>query len=431
MKSAKKIIPREKHSISRTNISEHALKVLYRLRENGYQAYLVGGGVRDLLLKREPKDFDVATDANPDDIKKIFRNCRLIGRRFRLAHVYFNKEIIEVATFRSNNAMEDDSRRELSDSGMIIRDNVYGSMEEDAWRRDFTINALYYDISNFSIIDFTGAIKDLKKRILRLIGDPEQRYREDPVRMLRAVRFSAKLELNLHRATEAPIIKMHHLLNEVSTARLFEETLKLFHGGHARETFDLLRKLQLFKYLFPQTEEALNDTDGKHTMNLLQTAFKNTDERIRDDKPVTPAFLFAILLWKPLLYYIETYCDKGHHEAEARDIAIEKVIEEQIKSITIPRRFSSMMRDIWKLQYRLPNRQGNRAYRILSHKRFRAAYDFLVIRAEHDPELLDLARWWTEFQYVSEKEKTAMIKNLKSKSSKTKRRKINKAANND
>ncbi len=412
MKSAKHIYPRDQHNISRSHISDNALKVLYRLRENGYAAYLVGGSVRDLLLGIEPKDFDVATDAQPEEIRKIFKNCRLIGRRFRLAHIFFQQEIIEVATFRANaNTSHED--RTLSESGMILRDNVFGSMEEDAWRRDFSINALYYNIADFSVVDFTGGMQDLQQGVIRLIGDPELRYREDPVRMLRAIRFAAKLGMQIHPHTEKPIHALHHLLLEVSPARLFEEITKLFHGGHANETFHKLRQYGLFGYLFPQTEHCLkNDATGV-TENMLTIALQNTDDRVREDKPVTPAFLFAVLLWMPLQNAIKKYEQLGEPDLIASDKAVEHVINQQIKSVTIPRRFSSMMHDIWKLQYRLNHRQGKRAWRIFSHRRFRAAYDFLMIRASQDPNLVELSTWWTEFQYVSDKEKTVMIEKLR------------------
>ena len=415
------IIPRDQHNISRSNISQNALKVLYRLKEHGYSAYLVGGGVRDLLLGKKPKDFDVATDARPDEIRKIFRNCRLIGRRFRLAHVHFNKEIIEVATFRSNAATTDDERS-TNESGMLLRDNAYGSMEEDAWRRDFTINALYYNIADFSVVDYTNGMKDLQEGTIRLIGEPERRYREDPVRMLRAIRFCAKLDMNMHPATQQPITELQHLLQNVSSARLFEETLKLFHGGSAQKTYNLLRENELFRYLFPLTEQCLQA--NPKLSKLHEAAFANTDKRIHEEKPVTPAFLFAVLLWSPLQKITEEYMETGLDENQARDSAIEETISRQTQFITIPRRIASMMRDIWKLQYRLPRRHGNRAWRILAHRRFRAAYDFLVILATQDDALKPLEKWWTEFQFVSHQEQQKMLAQLqKSRKNRTKRRK--------
>ncbi|HEB98384.1 MAG TPA: polynucleotide adenylyltransferase PcnB, partial [Thiotrichales bacterium] len=251
------IIPRAEHGISRSNISPNALKVLYRLRSAGYRACLVGGGVRDLLLGREPKDFDVATDARPEEVRKLFRNCRLVGRRFRLAHVVFGREVIEVATFRGRHDAAEEGETATSEEGRILRDNVYGTIEEDAWRRDFTVNALYYDIEDFSVRDYVGGMEDLRAGVLRLIGDPEARYREDPVRMLRAVRFAVKLGFRIEPATEAPIESLAHLLFEIPPARLFEEVLKLFQGGMALETFEMLRHYDLFGKLFPLTEEVL------------------------------------------------------------------------------------------------------------------------------------------------------------------------------
>ena len=288
------IIPREEHSVSRADISENTLDILTTLNRAKFNAYLVGGGVRDLLLRHKPKDFDIATDAHPEQIKKLFRNCRLIGRRFRLAHIFFRRHIIEVATFRAMPIEKDkDSHTE---HGMIRRDNIYGNLEEDAFRRDFTINALYYDIKNFSIIDFTGGYDDIKSKTIRLIGDPNTRYREDPVRILRAARFAAKLDFNIHPDTFAPISEHIDLLDHVSPSRLFEEVVKLFQSGYALKSFEKCQELNIVSKLFVLTQNSIDSKQPEHFEQLIKLALSNTDKRIAQNKPVTPAFIFATLL---------------------------------------------------------------------------------------------------------------------------------------
>ncbi len=391
------IIARSEHCISRANISEHALKVLYRLRDAGFDAYMVGGGVRDLLLGREPKDFDVATSARPEDMRKLFRNCRLIGRRFRLAHVHFGREIVEVATFRALLDGEDANETVLQ-NGRIIRDNVYGTIEQDAWRRDFTINALYYDIRDFSVVDYTGGMADLKAGILRPIGDPKLRYREDPVRMLRAVRFSAKLGFKIHPEAEAPAFELGHLLADIPAARLFDEVLKMFHGGYAHATFELLRHYSLLSYLFPLTEAALTREECGFPITFVAKALENTDARVNDGKPVTPAFLFAVLLWEPVRERLRVLLGQGLNEFEALQLASHEVVAQQTRYTSLPKRFSAPMREIWLMQPRFRQRQGKRPLRLLAHPRFRAAYDFLCLRAAAGEELQDACRWWTDLQ---------------------------------
>ncbi|MCW9048008.1 MAG: polynucleotide adenylyltransferase PcnB, partial [Gammaproteobacteria bacterium] len=296
------IISRPEHTVSRDNIDDTALKVLYRLHKAGYRAMLVGGGVRDLLLGHAPKDFDIATDALPEDVKKLFSNCRLIGRRFRLAHVFFGREIIEVATFRASqdeekqNSISRDVDRAHDDSGRILRDNVYGQLEDDVWRRDFTVNALYYDIANFSIVDYTSAMSDVENKVLRLIGDPQTRYREDPVRMLRAIRFAAKLGFSIHPDSEQPIFDLGYLLGDIPPARLFDEVLKLFHSGQGVKSLQLLRRYNLLQYLFKQADDLLKQGDDIFDA-FIHLALESTDKRINEGKPVTPAFLFAAMLW--------------------------------------------------------------------------------------------------------------------------------------
>lgn len=403
------ITARPDHIISRANISDNALKVLYRLRDAGYQAHLVGGGVRDLLLGREPKDFDVATDATPEQVRGVFRNCRLIGRRFRLAHIHFGREIIEVATFRSMRDPADEGDREL-DNGMLVRDNVYGTIEEDALRRDFTVNALYYNIADFSVIDYAGGLQDLQAGVLRLLGDPETRYREDPVRMLRAVRFAAKLGFVINPACERPIFELGALLQGVPAARLFEEVLKLFMGGMALETFEKLRHYDLFGELFPETEESLSHEEHDFPITFVNRGMANTDLRIREGKPVTPAFLFAVLLWEPVRRFSDELLGAGQSPLAAMQEAGSEMVYRQSRRISIPKRFSLPMREIWSLQHRFLHRSGKRPHRLLTHPRFRAAYDFLLLRAEAgeiDPEL---AQWWTRFQEVNGEERDHMAK---------------------
>jgi len=393
------IIPRSAHNISRASISPNALKVLYRLKDAGYQAHLVGGGVRDLLLGREPKDFDIATDAHPDKIRELFRNCRLIGRRFRLAHVMFGREIIEVATFRAfQEAGQDVSSQHVDADGRIVRDNAYGTIEEDAFRRDFTVNALYYSIADFSIIDYTGGVADIEAGKLRLIGDPETRYREDPVRMLRAVRFATKLGFRLEPGTEAQLARLAPLLADIPPARLFDEMLKLFLGGAALANFEMLRHYNLFEQLFPFTEQSLAHEENHFPLTLINRGMENTDTRIEQGKPVTPAFLFAVFLWEPVRERAARLEADGQQPAQALQHASAQIIAEQAAIMATPRRFSLPMREIWMLQLRLEQKGGRRSQRVLAHPRFRAAYDFLLLRCESGEVPGEIGAWWTAAQ---------------------------------
>ncbi len=391
---APNIIPRDQHIISRANISSAARKVLYQLKDAGYQAHLVGGGVRDLLLGHEPKDFDVATDATPEQVRQVFRNCRLIGRRFRLAHVHFGREIIEVATFRADRPADQTNLQ--NNSGMILRDNEYGTIEQDALRRDFSVNALYYNIRDFSLIDYANGVADLRAGILRLMGDPTTRYREDPVRMLRAVRFAVKLGFKIESDTEAPIWQLGYLLRDVPPARLLEEVLKLFMSGQAEQTFAMLHHYQLFAYLFPQTDACLTSAQADR---LLLQGLRNTDQRVKAGRSVTPAFLFAILLWEPVRRYaqkLQTEEDMPVHPAINQ--AATEIFAEQIKTVSIPKRFSVMTREIWGLQARFHYTRGKRPARLLEHPRFRAAYDFLLLRQQNGEVDAELTDWWTAYQ---------------------------------
>lgn len=399
------IIPRNKHSISKSDISHNALKVLNRLISNGFQAYLVGGSVRDLLLHKAPKDFDVATNATPNEIKNLFRNGRIIGRRFKLVHILFHREIIEVATFRGHDAV--DASQQTNERGMLVRDNVYGSLDEDAWRRDFTVNSLYYNIDDSSIVDFTGGVKDVQEKLIRMIGDPVTRYKEDPVRMLRAIRFSAKLHFKLAPETEAPFPQISHLITHVSNSRLFDEITKLYQCGEAETVQKLLIQYGLFEHLCFQTSSLLS---SEYPVNaLLGIALENTDTRIRDNKPVTPAFLFAVLLWFPMIECSKKLQSTGLDPLPSIEKAMSLVIAEQNKVISIPKRYSQVIREIWLLQYRFSKRMGGRAFNLLQHPRFRAAFDFMALRALAGDESMELAQWWTTFQDVDETVQAKMV----------------------
>ncbi|MDX1465358.1 MAG: polynucleotide adenylyltransferase PcnB [Halomonas sp.] len=403
-----RIIPRQEHPVSRQHFSDAAIKVLYRLHNAGFQAFLVGGCIRDSLLGHMPKDFDVATDATPEQIRELFRNSRIIGRRFRIVHVRFGREVIEVTTFRGKpNDDHADHISQQSDDGLLLRDNVWGNLEEDALRRDFTVNALYYNIADFSIHDFADGVKDIEARTLRLIGDPATRYREDPVRMLRAVRFAAKLDFHLDPATEAPIAEAAPLLLQIPPARLFDEILKLFMAGHGVVTFRLLRQYGLFAMLFPEADEAMEALPWAE--RLVEHALESTDRRIREDRPVTPAFLFAALLWAPVQQRQALLEADGMPAIPALQAASQQVVSRQLQHISIPKRFSLPMRDIWDLQQRLPLRRGKRVFQTREHPRFRAAYDFLLLReaaGELDPGLGD---WWTAFQQADEHEQRRLL----------------------
>jgi poly(A) polymerase len=491
--AAPRIISRSEHIISRARISPNALRVLYRLRDAGFMAFLVGGCVRDLLIGIEPKDFDVATDALPEQIRKLFRNCRLVGRRFRLAHVFFGRDIIEVATFRAASApapgeepipetdRDDSEVRDLDDelspdsllddadlddgeidagalndeelddpelddgasdrnaransrissetngdasgvdldvdpnaermfdkTGRILRDNVYGTIDADVWRRDLTANALYYNIADFSLWDYVGGFEDISERKLKLIGDPETRFREDPVRMLRAARFEAKLGFEIDPATAEPIERLRGLLGGVPPARLFDETLKLFLTGHGERSFEVLRKRGLLAALLPTVDEYFVGHSGSLVEKLLLQGLRNTDQRVRADKPVTPTFLFALLLYGPIASIIESRPTERWHELSTILDACDQASREVQSHITLPRRFSLGMREMFALQPRLEHPRGRRALRALEHPRFRAAYDLLLLRAQHGLAPDEIAKWWTRVQEVSAEERGLM-----------------------
>lgn len=401
--STPKVIPRSAHSVSRNDISKSALKVLYRLHKSGYQAFLVGGCVRDALLDLHPKDFDVATNATPDEVRALFDNCRLIGRRFRLAHVRFGREIIETATFRAaaNHAADDAAH---DDAGRIIRDNVYGSIEEDVWRRDFTCNALYYNIADFSIWDYTDGVKDIERRRLVLIGDPDTRLREDPVRMLRAVRFAAKLDFTIDKSVEDSIYKHVDLLANVPAARLFDEFLKMFQTGFAERTFDLLRHYGLFAPLFPATDEELNADAAYET--FVRAALRNSDRRVAAGKSVTPMFLIGVFFWAPTKRLAEIRrSEEKMSESQSLGLASYELMAQQQRRISIPKRFTVPMREMLALQPRFQNQRGKRAMNFLEHRRFRAAYDFMMLLSEAGQVDKSIADFWTDVQTQSADER--------------------------
>ncbi len=434
--TAPRIIGRADHNVSRSKISGNALRVLYRLKEAGYQAFLVGGCVRDVMLGRDPKDFDVATNALPDEIRRLFRNSRLVGRRFRLAHIVFGREVIEVATFRAATApspseepvpeadpeegeapeLDEESELESIDSdrvldthGRLLRDNVYGSIEEDVWRRDFTVNALYYNIADFSLWDYVGGVEDLIAHRIRMIGDPATRYREDPVRMLRASRFEAKLGFTLEPATAEPIARLRGLLAGVPPARLFDETLKLFLTGHGEASLAVLRRRALLEVLFPAIERYLSKHPGGLVERFLQQGLRNTDARVAADKPVTPTFLFALLLYGPIAEAIESLPRQRWHEIGAIVEACDRALREASARVTIPRRVALGLREMFAFQPRLEQPRGKRALRLLEQPRFRAAYDLLALRAQLGLAPVEIAAWWTRLQEVSPDERLRML----------------------
>ena len=418
LNSGPNIINRNEHALSRKEMSEHALKVLYRLKKAKYESFLVGGGVRDLLLGLHPKDFDVATNATPEQVRKLFGNCRLIGRRFRLAHVHFGRDIIEVATFRASHDQE--GGEGITKDGMIVRDNVYGTLENDAWRRDFTVNALYYNIYDFSIVDYTGGLKDIENKTIRIIGDADERLQEDPVRMLRAVRFAAKLDFKIESSLSASIKSNIHLLDGVPVARLFEEVLKLFLHGHALASYELLKEYDLLKHLFSQTAANLDDAGDR----FISQALINTDARIQQKKPIAPAFLYAALLWPAVKFEAEKLKHEDLSLLQVYQIAGQTVLEKQLLQILIPKRFGIPMREIWTMQARLASRKGKRPLKLLPHPRFRASYDFLLLREQSgETQLKELCDWWTDIQKVDEDEQLLMCKNISKGKGKGQRKK--------
>ena len=390
-------------SIEESAISINASKVISRLQDHGFQAYLVGGCIRDLLLRKTPKDFDIATDAHPEEVRELFRNSRIIGKRFRIVHVRFGREIIEVTTFRGPHADEYDENH--SDSGMTLNDNVYGTFEEDVFRRDFTMNAIYYEPQGKEIIDLADGTADIESQIIRTIGDPTGRLREDPVRMLRAIRFQAKLEFGLESDLQSSIRSLGYLIQDVPPARLFEEVLKLFLSGYGTAAFDAMLENDIYGWLFPDSKRSM---ENNATEELVRLALTSTDQRIAKKMPVTPAFIYAAILWHPFVDEKQRLEQEGEIKYAAAHEAANNVISKQQLFTSIPKRFSGPMREIWFLQSRLPSRFGQKPDRTMEHKRFRAAYDFLLLREQAGEKTEQLGEWWTEYQEATEERKLAM-----------------------
>lgn len=415
------ILPLATHGIRRDQLDDCALKVCETLAASGFRGYVVGGAVRDLLLSKPPKDFDVATDATPEQVRKLFRRSRIIGRRFQIVHVMCGRETIEVTTFRANGQKEAEDEDEHSpgdkspgeykrltdEHGRLLSDNVFGSMEDDAARRDFTINALYYDPAREEVHDYFGGVADCKKRVLRMIGDPETRFREDPVRMLRAARFAAKLDFHIAPDTRRPVATLAPLLGNIPRARIFDEALKLLLSGHALRGVHQLRAEGLHHGMLPLLDTILDDPTGER---FITAALKTTDARIAQDKPASPAFLFGTLLWPQVLQRWHALEAAGEKPQPALFLAMDEVLDEQRSQLAIPRRYDGMMKEIWALQPRFEQRGGQRPYRLLEHPRFRAAYDFLLLRAESGEVDAELGDWWTRFQDASDDARAAMLK---------------------
>lgn len=417
-------IPRRIHGIERQALSSAALRTTEGLQQAGFEAYVVGGAVRDLLLKRTPKDFDVATNATPEQVRRVFRRSRIIGRRFRLVHVLFGDETVEVSTFRGSHA-GDDERARTAESGRILRDNVFGSQTEDAARRDFTANALYYDPASETILDFHHGVADIKAGVLRIIGDPATRYREDPVRMLRAIRLAAKLGLKLDEAAEAPIPALAGLLKDVPESRLFDEMLKLLLSGHALESVKALRRHGLHHGLLPLLDVVLEQPQGKR---FIELALHNTDERVRAGKPVSPAFLFATLLWYEVLTVWQKFEAEGLRPVPALQLAMSEVIETQSDKLSIHKRYSSTTREIWGMQPRFEHRSGKRPFGLVAHPRFRAAYDFLLLRCAAGEVSQEIGQWWDDFAQADSAARDAMLLPGSAPKKRRRRRKAPKAA---
>ena len=402
-----KIVPFAVHGVPRERISACALRTTGTLQEKGFTAFVVGGAVRDAILGWEPKDFDVATSAKPDEVRGLFRRSRIIGRRFTIVHVMCGREIVEVSTYRGPTVPEvTPDERVSDDEGRILRDNVFGTLEQDATRRDFTINALFYDPSTQEVWDFHGGFDDLRKKKMRMIGDPETRYREDPVRMLRAVRLSASKGLEIDEATRAPIKALATLLANVPPARLFDEMLKLLLSGHARECVMQLRAEGLHHGLLPMLDVILEQPLGERFVML---ALRNTDERITNGKPVSPAFLFAALLWHEVLAAWKKLESGGTPQIPALFEAMDQVMQVQAGKLAIPRRYGADMKEIWVMQPRFLQRSSRRPYRLLENPRFRAGYDFLLLRCASGEVDAAIGEWWTRFQRADETERKAML----------------------
>ena len=425
-----RIYARDEHGIRREELSNAAISVCEGLHRAGYKAFVVGGAVRDLLLKRHPKDYDIATDATPEQVRSVFRRARIIGRRFKLVHVMFRDETVEVSTFRANHpaASEDEQDGRADEHGRLLRDNVYGNQEEDAIRRDFTMNALFYDPEREEVWDYVNGLADIKKKRVVMIGDPTARYREDPVRMLRAARLAAKLGFTIDAATEAPIAELAPLLDNVPTARLFDEMLKLLFSGHALNGIEKLRALGLHLGILPVLDTLFADASAKAFVVL---ALQRTDERIAADKGVSPPFLFAALFWWPMVQRWRMLEAKGVRPLQAMHEAMDDVLDQQRKTLAVPRRLDPLIKELWLAQPRFPHRSQRQAFRTLTHPRFRASYDFYALRAEAGNADADkeIAAWWERFQFADEQVRETML--LPDDEPKTKKRRRRKKKSAD
>ena len=390
-----KIYHTKDHSIRNRQISKNSLTVINKLNAAGFNAYLVGGGVRDLLLGLEPKDFDIVTDAHPSEIRKVFRNSRIIGRRFRLVHVVFGREVIEVATFRSNEVADTSKHYQTNQEGFVTRDNIYGTIDEDAVRRDFTVNALYYDIRNQTIIDYCGGYEDLRHQTLKLIGDPTDRFMEDPVRILRAIRFEAKLGFTIDEKLLAPIAEHKQLLANVSAARMYDEVLKLYLTGHGEQSYHAMMEHGLFQILFPLTYDSL-EKQGFPEEHLLLQSLRNSDARSAQGLTSSPYFVYGSLLWAPFVDRYERAVASGAKNSDASKIAIDEAFKVQHQITVIPRYVREFIEDLWIFQFRLQAKIIRSPKRMMEHPRFKAAYDFLLLRAEagEDADVAEKARFW-------------------------------------
>lgn len=404
------ILSAAQHGIPRNHIHSCALKVTRTLAEKGFAAFIVGGAVRDLLLGREPKDFDIATDAEPDQVRDLFRRSRIIGRRFQIVHVYCGADTLEVTTFRAHTPQgennEDSADRVTAADGVILRDNVFGSQEDDAARRDFTVNSLYYDPIKEEVWDWHGGVADARAKVLRMIGDPATRFREDPVRMLRAARFAAKLDFRIDPATRAPIAELASMLERIPAARLYDEMMKLLLSGHAERGLRQLRAEGLHHGILPMLDAILDDPERQ---KFLHAALHDTDERIRQDKSASPAFMLACLMWFDFQTLWHARQEAGKGDQAVLFDCMDETLEKQRAMLAFPRRLDGMIKDIWVLQPRLEQRSGSRPFRLLTHPKFRAGYDFLLIRAKGSDAAAELADWWTRFQDASEDVRAEML----------------------
>ena len=392
------------HGISTDEISPSARAIITKLLDHNYQAYIVGGAVRDLLLGMHPKDFDIATNATPDEIKTIFnRDCRIIGRRFRLAHVYHNREMYEVATFRG----VDETSERVIKRGHIIKDNVFGNIDQDAMRRDFTCNALYFDIENANILDYCDGVGDIRGQNLKFIGDDSKRIIEDPIRMIRAIRFQVKLGMKISADMQQAIFEQHHTLANVSLARLFDELVKLFHCGNAFGAYELMNEMLLFQHIFPQACLEINN-DSQY-IKFVHNALKSTDSRIEASKSVTPIFLFACFLWPLAVTKTNKFLARGMPQYDATNKAANEVFELSRKNLTIPKIVQIGIRNIWLLQFRFTKIRSKKVFFTLEHQRFRAAYDFLLLRKHESSEMQSLGDWWTHIQTLTKTKQRELI----------------------